>query len=111
VEDGAFMPLVDCESLSCYFSILYILGHQLLFFPLVISYHYSLFSFLLLIRCFLTYNSCVLGAPYTFNDISITYKKKKKKIQSCLFLFFIERFIAKFAASCWSESSNASGCG
>jgi hypothetical protein len=79
VEDGAFMPLVDCESLSCYFSILYILGHQLLFFPLVISYHYSLFSFLLLIRCFLTYNSCVLGAPYTFNDISITYKKKKKK--------------------------------
>jgi hypothetical protein len=43
--------------------------------PLVISYHdFLVLFFLLLVRCFLMYTSCVLGAPYAFNDISITYK-------------------------------------
>ena len=38
----------------------------------------SLFFFLFLVRYFLMYTFMYLGAPYIFNDISITYKKKKK---------------------------------
>jgi hypothetical protein len=33
--------------------------------------------FLLLGRCFLLYTSVYLRVPYAFNDIPITYKKKK----------------------------------
>jgi len=36
-----------------------------------------LLFFLFLPRLFLLYISSVLGAPYTFNDILITYKRKK----------------------------------
>jgi len=38
------------------------------------------FVLLFLIRLLLLYTSCILRAPYTFNEIGlITYKKKKKK--------------------------------
>ena len=40
--------------------------------PLVISYHDSLFFLLLPTTWFLLYAPNVLGAPYTFNNISIT---------------------------------------
>jgi hypothetical protein len=39
---------------------------------LVLSFHDFLF---LIARYFLLYNSHILGAPYAFNSISITYKK------------------------------------
>jgi hypothetical protein len=45
--------------------------------PLVISYHNFLVLFLLLIRCFLMYTSCVAGSALCVNDILIAYKKEK----------------------------------
>jgi hypothetical protein len=39
-----------------------------------------------------------LGVPYAFNDILITYKKKKKK--TCLTLHCIYYLILLFMASC-----------
>jgi hypothetical protein len=48
--------------------------------PLVISYYDFLVPFYLFIQVFsLLYTSCVLGVPYTYNDILITSKKEKKK--------------------------------
>lgn len=44
-----------------------------------------LLGLLLLIRCFLLYIYCDVEAPYIFNNISITYKKKKSIVRVSLF--------------------------
>lgn len=56
-----------------------------------------LFILSLLVRWLLLYTSYVLSVPYAFNDIWITYQKKKK---TCLTLHCIYYLILLFMVSC-----------